>query len=360
MLILLIISTIGSLIFFLISFVNFFTASRARKHEYDGKDLKLSVLIPARNEEKNISKLLDSLLKQSCKPFEIIVLDDNSDDKTYEIANSYKSQLDNLKVIKGEPLEKDWIGKNWACYQLAQASKGDILLFIDADVELSKNAIESVIFNYQKYGVALLSINPTQITKSFGEKLTIPLINIVLLGFLPLILIYKLKFKYLTTVNGQVIAFDRCKYFELGGHKAIYNKNVEDIELSYLYKSKKQKIIFLIDDGIAQTRMYSNYKQGLDGLSRSARYLSARSKIFVFVLIILFFVFFLLPFILLITNPLWLIPIVLAVLGNLLIILMSKRKIWEIILYPLQIISLLTIFTLSIFSRRTVWKGRKV
>lgn len=360
MLILFLISTIGSLIFFLISLVNFFTAPRARRSKTEKFDLKLSVLIPARNEEKNIVKLLDSLLDQSHKPFEVIVLDDNSEDKTFEIASSYKSRLANLNITKGKSLEKDWIGKNWACHQLAVASSGDILLFIDADVELSEDALDSIIYNFQKYKVSVLSINPTQITKSIGERLTVPLINIVLLGFLPLILIYKLKFKFLTTVNGQVIAFERNKYFELGGHKAVYNRNVEDIELSYLYKSRKEKIILLIDNGLAKTRMYSSYKEGINGLSRSAKYLGSRSKIFVLFLIILFFVIFLLPFLLLIITPIWLIPITFALIGNLLIIFMSKRRLWEIVLYPFQFISLLLIFTNSIFSRKVIWKGRNL
>ncbi len=123
---------------------------------------RLSILIPARNEENNIGKCLDSILKQSFSNYEVIVLDDESTDSTSAIVEQYAVKDDRIKLIKGKPLPKGWLGKNWACHQLAKNAKGNLLFFVDADIRLAENAVASAINNYKKNNVKMLSVFPTQ------------------------------------------------------------------------------------------------------------------------------------------------------------------------------------------------------
>ena len=110
-------------VFTLISIYNLFTAPVLRKYDSQLTDQKLvSVLIPARNEEKNIVKCIEGVLSQNYKNKEIIILDDNSNDKTYLLASSFVTE--NLKLLNGTELPSGWLGKNWACHQLAQEAKG--------------------------------------------------------------------------------------------------------------------------------------------------------------------------------------------------------------------------------------------
>ena len=94
---------------------------------------KISVLVPARNEEGNIKDCLDSLLSQEYPDFQVIVLDDNSTDRTWEILSELAKNNNKLSIIKGKPLPPGWFGKHWACHQLAENAEGDLILFTDAD-----------------------------------------------------------------------------------------------------------------------------------------------------------------------------------------------------------------------------------
>ena len=89
----------------------------------------VSVLVPARNEEHNIEKCLNSLINQDYPNYEIIVIDDNSNDDTYKIAKKFSNIYEKVKVIKGKALPKEWLGKNWACHQLFEQSNGEYLVY---------------------------------------------------------------------------------------------------------------------------------------------------------------------------------------------------------------------------------------
>ena len=118
----------------------------------------VSVLIPARNEEGNIKRCLYSLIDQSYKNLEIIVLDDDSDDQTYSIVKDISKNFSSIKLIKGERKLNGWTGKNWACHQLSKFAKGDFLLFIDADTKLQKNTISETVSEMNNNDVDLISL----------------------------------------------------------------------------------------------------------------------------------------------------------------------------------------------------------
>jgi len=126
----------------------------------------ISVIIPARNEEKSLPILLASLKDQVFNPDEIIVVVSPSEDKTLEIA-----EQNNVKVIPSEPLPEGWIGKPWACYQGARAAKGDILVFLDADTCLEKDGLKKILDTHViRSGV--ISVQPYHTTKKLYEQLS--------------------------------------------------------------------------------------------------------------------------------------------------------------------------------------------
>jgi cellulose synthase/poly-beta-1,6-N-acetylglucosamine synthase-like glycosyltransferase len=125
---------------------------------------------------------------------------------------------------------------------LAQEAKGEYLLFLDADVELTSNVISSAVYELEKSSVTLLSIFPTQIIKSFGEHLIVPLMNWLLLTFLPLRFVYSSSSKAFVAANGQFMLWRKDDYFKIGGHETIKNKVVEDMELARLAKQNKLKL----------------------------------------------------------------------------------------------------------------------
>ena len=118
-----------------IALANFLTFARIRRNAQGAHDGRVSILVPARNEEANIELCVASLLKQAYPEFEVIVLNDNSSDSTGEILQRLAAANPHLTILDGSPLPNGWVGKNWACHQLARAATGTLLLFTDADTD---------------------------------------------------------------------------------------------------------------------------------------------------------------------------------------------------------------------------------
>lgn len=238
--------------------INFLFRQAIAKTEIQNNDL-ISVLIPARNEENNIARLLDALQKLN-NNIEILVCNDHSTDKTEEIISRYQTTDQRIRLIESEVLPKGWLGKNHACYQLAKQASGKYLLFIDADVVISGNIIADAVSYAKKHKLGLLSVFPKQVLLTTGEKKAVPLMNYILLTLLPLIFVRMSPFKSHTAANGQFMLFESKTYFELEPHKQFKNSAVEDIAISKFYKKQKIKIACLIGEERIQCRMYDSYK----------------------------------------------------------------------------------------------------
>jgi chlorobactene glucosyltransferase len=140
----------------------------------------VAVLVPARNEARNIEACVSSLLAQDYPNYELIVLDDHSDDSTGEIVRQLGlGAAGDRRLISGEPLPAGWTGKNWACHQLARAARGDFLFFTDADTIHAPGTISAAVFAAQENRADLLSAWPRLITRTWGEKLVIPMILVL-------------------------------------------------------------------------------------------------------------------------------------------------------------------------------------
>lgn len=350
-------------VFSVISIYNLFTAPVLKRVSQPSDNRSfVSVLIPARNEEMNIEKCIKGMLLQDYQNKEIIVLDDNSTDGTYNLVSSFSTS--NVKVLIGKQLPPDWFGKNWACHQLAKEAKGEYLLFVDADVEVTPEVISSAVCELEKSNAALLSIFPTQIIKSFGEHLIVPLMNWLLLTFLPLRFVYSCSSKSFVAANGQFMLWRKDDYFNIGGHEKVKNKVVEDMELARLTKQNKLKVKTMLGGKLVFCRMYESFNQAYNGFTKNF-FAGFLLPPFSFLAIILFLLIaFVLPFLFLMQPVYSFILIALILITRISVSIVSNQN-WfiNILLHPVQMLFMFWIGIISLIKFKTkkiVWKQRKL
>jgi chlorobactene glucosyltransferase len=259
-----------------------------------GDPQDISVLIPARNEENRIHACLSSLIRQEPPLREVILLDDRSSDKTAEIAEELGFRREpgsRLRLISGEELPEGWVGKNWACHQLARAvsAESTYLLFTDADTVHLPGCVASALSHAAERRADLLSLWPDQITGTWSEKLVIPLGYLLFMAFHPFPLLHLLQAQpervrrwgfsrrhlaALGAANGQFLLFRRSSYEALGGHEALKNHLVEDIAFGRRVASRTGEGMRLVNaDGshLVRCRMYSDFAQLWEGFSKNLR-----------------------------------------------------------------------------------------
>lgn len=324
----------------------------------------VSVLIPARNEELNIEMCIKSVLCQSYPDYEVLVLDDHSADSTGEILNRLERNNKKLKVIQGLPLPTAWLGKNWACWQLALHSSGKLLLFIDADVHLSPAALSSAAGLFEKYGLKMLSCFPTQRVISFGERLTVPSMHWILLAFLPLKNVLTSPSPSLIAANGQFIMFERNAYFKAGGHENVSTKVVEDMALARRLKEQTGKVMTVLGGKDVSCRMYRNFSEGLQGFSKNIfPGFNSSAPVFLSVVTVILLSA-LAPFYLVFKSYLFLPALILILLTRLFISFASSQNpVVNLLLHPFQMIvlALLSVYSVIINKKkRVLWKGRRI
>jgi glycosyltransferase involved in cell wall biosynthesis len=192
-----------------------------------------SVLIPARNEEANIATALRSILSSESIDLEVIVLDDGSSDRTAEIVREIAHGDHRVRLATAEPLPAGWCGKNFACQQLAAIACHPVLIFMDADVRVSRSdALARLAEFLEQSGASLVSGVPREETGTLMEKLIIPLIHFVLLGFLPLERMRRSTDPRFAAACGQILAVRREAYERSGGHSAVADRIHDAVALT--------------------------------------------------------------------------------------------------------------------------------
>jgi chlorobactene glucosyltransferase len=289
------------------------------------------------------------------------VLDDHSTDNTKNILENFS---DKIQIIDGLDLPENWLGKNWACHQLSQKAKGKYLLFVDADVRLDEFAVESAVSIFNQKKVKMLSVFPTQKMKSLSEFLIVPLMNWLLLSFLPLFLVYKSKNKSFVAANGQFILWEREYYNSIGGHQVVKNMPVEDMEFARIVKSSNQKMITLLGGNMVFCRMYSNLNEAINGFAKNF-YPGFKVNPIVFIIFITLIVASLL-----ITFFYWkdfmisIYLIVIILLSRIFISIKSRQNILvNLILHIFQMIFVIVEAVISVYrfhSKKLIWKGRRI
>lgn len=253
----------------LIVWSNFIILRQARQNKPPEQKPFLSILIPARNEEVNIARCVCSLLAQDYPTFEILILDDQSTDTTPAILSRLAVNEPRLTVLAGKALPEGWIGKNWACYQLAGQARGELLLFTDADTVYHPHALTILVSTMVGEQADLLTGFPCQEMRTWGERLTVPFFSWAFLTFTPLALAYRLRLPFLSGAVGQMLLFRRVAYGAFGGHAAVHNQIAEDLSLTRLAKAAGLcwRVTYLSD--LISSRMYTNGDQAIRGFTKN-------------------------------------------------------------------------------------------
>lgn len=323
----------------------------------------VSILVPARNEQESIAKLLDSVSLLDYGNFELIVLDDHSSDRTFEICESYAGRDQRFSVVRGQALPQGWLGKNHACHQLAQLAKGSFLLFLDADTTVHRQLLNAAVQRMHNGKLDLLSLFPDQQMESIGEKLVVPLMNYLLLTLLPIRLILKHPMPIFSAASGQFMLFRACCYKKHQFHMAVKADIAEDLSIMKLVKKLACKGQGLLAGGLVTCRMYNGYLQAVTGFSKN--FLAPfGGKIW------LFSTFLSLSVIgpasvMLLANPYLILALALTILLTRAAVskVCGQSLALNIILHPFQQLSLAVVGYLAILGtvrRDLEWKGRKI
>ncbi|GIW57111.1 MAG: glycosyl hydrolase [Candidatus Dojkabacteria bacterium] len=355
----------------IITIFNFLTAPKLKKltSKYTGElDQKLvSILIPARNEEGNIAKALLSAINQTYKNVEIIVLDDQSTDNTANIVERIIQKYPNkrIKLYSGTDLPDGWNGKSWACYNLAKYANGDFLLFIDADVVLNKCAVSSSMDIMQKYNLDLLTVVPSQVTKTLGEKILVSTFMEWLLAvFLPIRIANALYIPSLSAACGQYMFFRKNAYHAIDGHACVGKNIAGELEITRTLKRNHYKVHLYLTDNLVFCRMYRNFKTAFHGFANNF-YAGAKMKAFTFYLFVTtVFLAYTIPLILVIKDTKFYIPIITIFIQTIFLSLMFKRSlIFNLIFYPVKMTLFLILAIKShrrVVTNKIIWKDRQI
>jgi chlorobactene glucosyltransferase len=229
------------------------------------------VLVPARDEAKNIGLILSGITQQTYSNMEIVVYDDQSTDETVSIVQRFMREEPRLRLISGTEKPNGWMGKNYACHCLAQAAKGDFFLFLDADVDVTPAFVENALAYMQRKRLTLLSMFPRQELVSFGEKLVVPSMNWILLSMLFLRLIHWSRRRSLAAANGQMMMFEAQQYRLNLWHQQVMGTPVEDIAISRLIKRKRLRMSTLLGTNDISCRMYGSYSEAINGFTKNVK-----------------------------------------------------------------------------------------
>ena len=327
---------------------------------------KISIIIPARNEEHNLPALLSSLKNQTVLPHEIIVVDDNSSDGTVRTAKEY-----GVQVISSGTLPEGWLGKPWSCYQGALGAGGDVFVFLDADTFLEPDALEKIINKFSEKPGAI-SIFPYHRTKRIYESFS-AIFNLMQLAGMSRISLKKNS--DLTGLSGPCLVVSCKEYFKIDGHKSVRGEVLEHFIMADIFKQYNIPVHLFRGKGTLNVRMYPKGWRSLitgwsksfsRGADRTPKLNMSLSVMWISGLIVssTFFIFSIFSG-KIIDLSFWT-AIYLLWVAQLFILFrrIGNFPLWSALLYPLNLIFFLTVFAFSSYlsskNNKVEWKGRKI
>ena len=231
----------------------------------------VSVIVPARDEAINIVRCLRSLAASRYPDFEIIVVDDRSDDRTGELARSVPTgNARRILVVDGVALPEGWLGKPWACHQGAERASGTVLLFTDADTTHEPRLLERAVAGLEEERADLLTVVGRQLMESFWERLVQPQVFLVMLVRFPDFERLARNDRWRDAIaNGQFLLFRRPAYEAIGGHASVRDEVAEDLALAQQVKRAGLRLRIRSAEQDLATRMYRSLGQLVEGWSKN-------------------------------------------------------------------------------------------
>ncbi len=235
-----------------------------------GERSPVSVLIPARDEEASIEACVEAALASEGVELEVVVLDDHSRDATPEIVRALAERDSRVRLISAPPLPAGWCGKQHACHRLSEAAAHPVLAFVDADVRLAPEGLKRLLGFLERSRAGLISGIPRQRTDTMMEKLVVPLIHFILLGFLPFAGMRWSRLPAFAAGCGQLFVAHRNAYKKAGGHASIRSSRHDGVTLPRAFRHVGEGTDLCDATGVAECRMYRSAGEVWRGFAKNA------------------------------------------------------------------------------------------
>jgi hypothetical protein len=349
-----------------ISLLNVFSAQRLEAAPPPMHTPLVSVLIPARNEAENLTSHLPALLSLDYPRLEILVLDDGSEDGTRALVERAAAHSGGrLRALSGSDPPPGWLGKNWACHQLASVARGDIMVFCDADVSPRADAVTLTVGTLHGRDADVLSAFPRQRFGGVLQAAVIPLVaQLPVLTLLPLRLAERHPEPSLSVANGQWIAFTRAAYAAAGGHAAVQGEVVEDVELGRKVKTAGLRLVPVVASSALSVRMYGDARALREGFRKNLYPLIGGRPATLLLALVVFALTAVVPLVApLLAGSVGLLPLALLALVRACGVMLFRHGWRSVLLHPLGAVLVSTLALDSFFASRgagVVWKGRQL
>ncbi len=333
----------------------------------------VSIIIPARNEEKMISKALESLTKLTYPKFEVIIINDGSTDRTGQIISEYTRRCQNFRVLENPTLPEGWLGKQNGMHKGAKMAKGDLLLFRDADIIFEPDILQTAVDYLQCNKLAMFSMFAKLRCVGFWENVVMPLVYSQAA--------IQLKLRKIQDINkpkdyaafGAFMLVSREAFEAVGGFTQIKSEMLDDIEFAGLLKKARLPIMLALGRDLLSVRMYTNFSEVYAGYLKNLSTV-LKNSILLVIANVTGFTFLYLGWVALliaglITNSLWLTISSIGVFLFIVIVIRSVRVMLEfkwwapwIYLPGILLLFILTLHSsfLAIGKKQAHWRGRTI
>lgn len=322
----------------------------------------VSVIIPARNEERSIGATVRGMLAQTYLDLEIIVINDQSTDRTAEILASFADSR--LTVLEGEETPPGWLGKPWALEQGSRRARGELLLFVDADIGYSSGAVASMVEEIQRSGAPMLTVLPHIDMHTLGEQVAMMMLPFIAYAGLPLWLTNRSNAVALGIGGGVGNFVRRPDYDAIGGHTALHNAVIDDIGLSRQFRANGRRTTVAMADDLISVRIYHGLAEVIVGFEKNI-FAMLGSISAVLVIAFLTFAIHIVPFGLAIAGrPISIAIVALCTLVRLLIAIRGRYSIANAVFLHVPMVLVWTYILLqstwlTLRRREIHWRGRR-
>ena len=350
---------------------NLVTLARQRRQPLPTGLPAVSVLVPARNEERNLALLLPTLLGQRGVGLQVVVVDDASEDGTWDVlqahaSSSHSSGADpRLTAVRGTGPPPGWVGKPHALYQAAQYATGDVFVFLDADAQLPDDgALARLVGRWQANGGAGTALTglPRYLDRGPGALLT-SLVPFAVLAALPVWLVPRTRAASLSALNGQVWVLGTADYRRLAPHRAVQNEVLEDVMIGRFLKRSGVRLFFQDLTGEVAVRMYRSFGEAWRGFQKNAYLLAGGRLVPAAAFFVLYGVTWVAPSLLWLAGGVFWVPLVTLTVLKLAIDRVARLPLWTSALAPLALVLGAALQLDSARAHATgavAWKGRSV
>lgn len=322
----------------------------------------VSVIVPARNEERTIERTVRALLAQDYPALEVIVIDDRSTDATAQILAGIGDER--LVVIHGEDTPAGWLGKPWALRQGSLRARGELLLFIDADVIYAPGAIAAAVAHLEERDLPMVTLLPNFEMRGFWEHVVMPNLAVFLFAFTPVWLSNRTRITLLGLGGGTGNFVRREDYDAAGGHEALRDAVIDDVAVGRLFRRAGRRTEVVRADEWVSVRMYHGLREIIDGFTKNSFAVMERRYSVALLMLALSVVFHLLPYALLVTGDAIIVTSVILISLTRVILFASLRYRLDNALFghPLMIVVWSWIMLRSVWltgiRRQLHWRGR--